>query len=92
MLIPGHLLLGIDTGVFLDALYSHWELPVTIEYMEEFLVTNGVEGIEVAQRIDPFGFFEKAVLHHLVNTTVDAVEEVLTLATKTNFDELGVES
>lgn len=87
-LIPSHLLLGIHARVLLHPFHRHRQLPFAVEHAEHLLVADGVERIEVAQWIEPAGFFEKSLLHHPIHTGIDAGKEFLTLAPKPHLDDV----
>ena len=82
---PGELFAGVAPGVGLYLTDGFVEGNEAVEVGEEFFVTHGVEGIEPAQGIDPAGFFEKSLLHHLQYAPVDAVVEFFTRTVDANL-------
>ena len=74
---PGHLFLGVDTCVLLDALYGHGEFPCAVEDVEHFLVSYGVQGVAVAVWHEIHGFLEQSCVDHGVYSGIDACEEFL---------------
>ena len=84
---PGLLLAGVDAGVALDAGHSLVERKLAVEVLKKLLVTDRVEGVEVALGIEGAGLAEEAVGHHLVDAGVDATEEFFARADKPDLED-----
>ena len=55
--------------------------------LKKLLVTDRVEGVEVALGIEGAGFAEEAVGHHLVDAGVDAMEELFAWADEPDLED-----
>ena len=53
---PSHLFLGVDACVFLQTLYGHGQFPGSVEDVEHFLVSYGVQCVFVAVGQEGHGF------------------------------------
>ena len=84
---PGLLLAGVDAGVALDAGHGLVERELAVEVLKKLLVTDRIEGVEVALGVEGAGFAEEAVGHHLVDAGVDATEELFAWADEPDLED-----
>ena len=77
---PGHLFTRVNAGLLLDFPDSEFQCPFSVQILEHFFVSYGIERVQMPERIYLPGFFQQAVLHHDVHAAVDAVIQLFAVA------------
>ena len=77
---PGHLFTRVNAGILLDFSDSEFQSPFSVQILEHFFVSYGIERVQMPERIYLPGFFQQAVLHHHVHAAVDAVIQFFAVA------------
>ena len=70
---PGHLAFGVVPGVLANKLDCALEVVFAIEVSEQFFISDRLQTIEMAERINGFGFLEQSVVHHPGDAGVDSL-------------------
>ena len=73
---PGELAFGVVSGVLSYHVGGLFKRPFAVQVPEHLLVSDGVEGIEVAEGHDSADFVEESLCEHGVHSGVDAGIEV----------------
>lgn len=84
---PGELFLGIDAGIFADAVEGHVKRPDSVEILEDFFVADGVETTAVAPRQYSACLVKESVCHHLCGTAVDTLKQFFARTVKSDADK-----
>ena len=63
---PGQLFAGIPPGVALDQADGFGIIGLSLEIIEQFFITYGIQGIQMTQRPQPPGFIFQSFLQHQV--------------------------
>ena len=77
---PGHLFTRVNAGILLDFPDSEFQSPFSVQILEHFFVSYGIERVQMPERLYLPGFFQQAVLHHDVHAAVDAVIQFFAVA------------
>ena len=72
---PSHLFLGVDTGILFQSFYGHRQFPCSVEDVEHFLVTYGVQGIFLPVGQESHGFVQESRVYHVVHSGVNACKK-----------------
>ena len=59
---PGHLFTRVNAGILLDFPDSEFQCPFSVQILEHFFVSYGIERVQMPERIYLPGFFQQAVL------------------------------
>ena len=85
---PGHLAFGVVPGVLANKLYGALQVIFAIEVSEQFFISDRLQAIEMAERINGLGLLEQSVVHHLRDAGVDALVQLLARARERDLDSV----
>ena len=84
---PGHLAFGVVPGVLANKLYGALQVIFAIEVSEQFFISDRLQAIEMAERINGLGLLEQSVVHHLRDAGVDALVQLLARARERDLED-----
>ena len=87
---PGELFAGVAAGVGFDLADGFVKGNEAIKISEKFLIANSLQRRAVTMRQQGADFFQKPLLHHLVNAGVDARIQFLTWPVDNEFLNLEI--
>lgn len=83
---PGQLFAGIPPGVALDQADGFGIIGLSLEIIEQFFITYGIQGIQMTQRPQPPGFIFQSFLQHQVYPPVDPGIQLFSFAVQADTD------
>ena len=84
---PCHLAFGVVPGVLANKLDCAPEVIFAVEVSEQFFISDRLQTIEMAERINGFGFLEQSVVHHPGDAGVDALVQLLARARERDLED-----
>ena len=84
---PCHLAFGVVPGVLANKLDCAPEVIFAIEVGEQFPVSDRLQTIEMAERINGLGLLEQSGVHHLRDAGIDALVQLLARARERDLED-----